>query len=206
MRTILAAIYEPLFSQHSHGFRPGRSCHTALEGIRNNWTGVKWLIEVDVRGFFDNIDHDILLKLIARRIDDPRFVGLIEQMLKAGCLDDWVFERTYSGTPQGGVVSPILANIYLHELDMFMAEMKAGFDRGHEATRASGLCSPGVSRIAASAVRSTPSAPMARMSTVIRACMKRIKAVETERRAVPSVDPMDPTSAACAIAAMPTTS
>jgi retron-type reverse transcriptase len=106
VRTILAAIYEPVFSQRSHGFRPGRSCHTELEEIRNTWTGVKWLIEVDVREFFDNIDHDILLRLLERRIDDPRFIGLIGQMLKAGCLDDWVYERTYSGTPQGGVVSP----------------------------------------------------------------------------------------------------
>lgn len=72
VRTILAAIYEPVFLQQSHGFRPGRSCHTALEEIRNTWTGVKWLIEVDVRGFFDTIDHDILLRLLARRIDDPR--------------------------------------------------------------------------------------------------------------------------------------
>src|SRR3546814_1895769 len=70
---ILAAIYEPVFSKHSHGFRAGHSCHTALEEIRKTWTGVKWLIEVDVRGFFDNIDHDILLGLLARRIDDPVF-------------------------------------------------------------------------------------------------------------------------------------
>ena len=116
-RMILAAIYEPVFSKHSHGFRAGRSCHTALEEIRKTWTGAKWLIEVDVRGFFDNIDHDVLLGLLARRIDDPVFIDLIGTMLKAGCMDEWKFERTYSGTPQGGVISPLLANIYLHELD-----------------------------------------------------------------------------------------
>ena len=76
-RMVLAAIYEPVFSKHSHGFRAGHSCHTALEEIRKTWTGVKWLIEVDVRGFFDNIDHDILLGLLARRIDDPVFIDLI---------------------------------------------------------------------------------------------------------------------------------
>ena len=114
---ILAAIYEPVFSQHSHGFRAGRSCHTALEEIRNTWTGVKWLIEVDVRGFFDNIDHDVLLGLLARRIDDPVFIDLIGTMLKAGCMDEWKFERTYSGTPQGGVLSPLLATVYLHRID-----------------------------------------------------------------------------------------
>jgi len=191
VRTILAAIYEPLFSQHSHGFRPGRSCHTALEGIRDNWTGVKWLIEVDVRGFFDNIDHDILLKLIARRIDDPRFVGLIEQMLKAGCLDDWAFERTYSGTPQGGVVSPILANIYLHELDMFMAEMKAGFDRGTR-RRAHPDYAALVYRVRGLRREIDALRADGADESLIRACMKRIKAVNTERRRIPSVDPMDP--------------
>ncbi|WP_231565382.1 reverse transcriptase domain-containing protein [Sphingomonas sp. Ant H11] len=123
-RIVLAQIYDPVFSRHSHGFRTGRSCHTALEEIRNTWTGMKWLIEVDVRGFFDNIDHDILLRLLSKRIDDPRFIGLIEKMLKAGVMDDWTFERTYSGTPQGGVISPLLANIYLHELDEFMEEMR----------------------------------------------------------------------------------
>jgi group II intron reverse transcriptase/maturase len=106
VRTILEAIYEPVFLPQSHGFRSGRSCHTALEEIRDTWTGTKWLIEVDVRGFFDNIDHGILLKLLEKRINDPRFVGVIEGMLKAGYLEDWVFERTYSGTPQGGVVTP----------------------------------------------------------------------------------------------------
>lgn len=191
VRTLLAAIYEPLFSQHSHGFRPGRSCHTALEGIRDTWTGVKWLIEVDVRGFFDNIDHDILLKLIARRIDDLRFVGLIEQMLKAGCLNDWVFERTYSGTPQGGVVSPLLANIYLHELDMFMAEMKAGFDRGKKRR-----AHPDYAALEYRVRRLRREIDALRSDgadeVLIRERMKRIKAVDKERRAVPSVDPMDP--------------
>jgi group II intron reverse transcriptase/maturase len=191
VRTILAAIYEPVFSQRSHGFRPGRSCHTALEEIRNTWTGVKWLIEVDVRGFFDNIDHDILLRLLARRIDDHRFVGLIEQMLKAGCLDDWVYERTYSGTPQGGVVSPILANIYLHELDSFMAEVKAGFDRG--ATR---RAHPGYAALTRRVLRLRREIDDLRArgadETEVRACLKRIKAVDKDRRTIPSVDPMDP--------------
>lgn len=191
VRTILAAIYEPVFSQHSHGFRPGRSCHTALEAIRDTWTGVKWLIEVDVRGFFDNIDHDILLRLLARRIDDPRFIGLIEQMLKAGCLDDWVFERTYSGTPQGGVASPILANIYLHELDLFMAEMKSGFDHG-----AKRRANPGYAALERRVLRLRRKIDALRAvradEAEVRACMKRIKAIDRERRTVPSVDPMDP--------------
>ncbi|WP_407123478.1 reverse transcriptase domain-containing protein [Bradyrhizobium sp. STM 3561] len=113
VRILLEAIYEPVFLDESHGFRPGRSCHTALKTIKKTWTGCKWLVEVDVRGFFDNIDHDILLELLRKRIDDDRFIGLIEGMLKAGYMEDWVYGRTYSGTPQGGVVSPLLANIYL---------------------------------------------------------------------------------------------
>lgn len=96
VRIILEAIYEPVFLDESHGFRPRRSCHSALELIKKTWTGCKWLIEVDVRGFFDNIDHDILLELLKRRIDDDRFIELIEGMLKAGYMEDWVFERTYS--------------------------------------------------------------------------------------------------------------
>ena len=77
VRTLLEQIYEPLFSQHSHGFRPGRSCHTALEQIRAVWTGVKWLVDVDVVGFFDNIDHDVLLGLLEKRIADQRFIALL---------------------------------------------------------------------------------------------------------------------------------
>ncbi|MGY3646636.1 group II intron reverse transcriptase/maturase [Bradyrhizobium sp. LM4.3] len=126
VRILLEAIYEPVFLNESHGFRPGRSCHTALKLIKKSWTGCKWLVEVDVRGFFDNIDHDILLGLLRKRIDDDKFIGLIEGMLKAGYMEDWVYGRTYSGTPQGGVVSPLLANIYLHELDQHMQNDEGG--------------------------------------------------------------------------------
>jgi group II intron reverse transcriptase/maturase len=191
VRTILEAIYEPMFSKHSHGFRPGHSCHTALEEIRNTWTGMKWLIEVDVRGFFDNIDHDILLQLLERRIDDPRFVGVIKDMLQAGCLDDWVFERTYSGTPQGGVVSPLLANIYLHELDLFMAEMRARFDRGAK-RRPFHRYTALERRIMRLRQKIDTLRAGGAGEIEIRECLQRIKTVETERRTVPSVDPMDP--------------
>ncbi len=132
VRSLLERIYEPVFSEHSHGFRAGYSCHTALDHIQDVWTGMKWFVDVDVVGFFDNIDHDILLELLRKRIDDERFIDLIRQMLKAGYVEDWTLHPTFSGTPQGGVVSPILANIYLHELDMFMAEMRAKFDKGKQ--------------------------------------------------------------------------
>jgi len=191
VRIILAAIYEPVFSKHSHGFRPNRSCHTALEEIRRTWTGVKWLIEVDVRGFFDNIDHDILLKLLSRRIDDPKFVGVIEAMLKAGCLDDWKFERTYSGTPQGGVVSPLLANVYLHELDSFMEEMRTSFDKGRERRTypAYVACSLRIGRLRKKIDATRASGAD---EAEVRTLRARIEAIEKERRQYPSVDPMDP--------------
>lgn len=130
VRLLLEQLYEPVFSKHSHGFRSGRSCHTALDSIRSVWTGVKWLVDVDVVGFFDNIDHDILMRLLQQRIADKRFLALISGMLKAGYMEDWVYHRTLSGTPQGGVVSPILANIYLHELDEFMQAKVVSFDKG----------------------------------------------------------------------------
>lgn len=130
VKILLEYVYEPIFSDRSHGFRKGRSCHTALEQIKYGWSGVKWLVEVDVSSFFDNVDHDILLNLLRRRIDDERLICLIGRMLKAGYMEDWTFNKTFSGTPQGGVISPILANIYLHELDEHMKAMKAEFDKG----------------------------------------------------------------------------
>jgi RNA-directed DNA polymerase len=130
VKILLELVYEPVFSPHSHGFRRNRSCHTALCGIQDTWTGVKWLVDVDVVGFFDNIGHGILLDLLRKRIADERFIRLIGQMLAAGYVEDWIRHPTFSGTPQGGVVSPILANVYLHELDEFVGTMKAEFDRG----------------------------------------------------------------------------
>jgi group II intron reverse transcriptase/maturase len=129
VRIILERIYEPVFSKDSHGFRPNRSCHTALSQIQY-WSGVKWLIDFDVQGFFDNLDHNILLSALEKKIDDRKFINLIKNLLRAGLMDNWKFQRTYSGVPQGGICSPILANCYLHELDKFMEEMKRKFDRG----------------------------------------------------------------------------
>lgn len=132
VKLVLEQIYEPIFSHQSHGFRPGRSCHTALASIQKTWAGTVWLVEADIAGFFDNIDHDILLDLLRRRIDDERFLKLIRGMLKAGYLENWRWHETYSGTPQGGVVSPLLANIYLHELDDYMNALITRFNRGKE--------------------------------------------------------------------------
>lgn len=130
IRTLLEAIYEPIFRDTSHGFRPKRSCHTALRDIDILFTGTKWFIEGDIKGCFDNINHHILLKLLQKRIKDEKFLRLLNKFLKSGYMEDWVYHKTYSGTPQGGIMSPILANIYLHELDKFMESLKNGFDKG----------------------------------------------------------------------------
>lgn len=130
LRMILEAIYENSFEKTSHGFRPDKSCHTALNQIQRNFTGTKWFIEGDIKGFFDNIDHNKMIEILSKRIKDERFLRLIRKFLKAGYLEDWKYHNTYSGTPQGGIISPILANIYLDQLDKFMNEMKKSFDKG----------------------------------------------------------------------------
>ncbi|MEW6734292.1 MAG: reverse transcriptase/maturase family protein, partial [Acidobacteriota bacterium] len=131
VRIILEMIYEPIFSENSHGFRPGYSCHTALEHI-NTWTGTVWLIEFDIKGFYDNIDHTIMVQILEKKIDDARFLQIIRRMLRAGYMEDWKFHKTYSGAPQGSIVSPILANVYLNELDNFILDLK--YDRGKKRT------------------------------------------------------------------------
>lgn len=190
VKTVLENIYEPVFAETSHGFRKGRSCHTALENIERTWTGVKWLVEVDISDFFGNIDHDVLLNLLKKRIDDADFLKLVQRMLTAGCMDQGTFIPTFSGTPQGGVISPLLANVVLHELDEFMAGMKGAFDKGE---------------------RRQPHAEYQRLTIEIRkkrlqintrqrngkldevpGLLRQIKELEKQRSAYPSQDEMDP--------------
>ena len=120
VRLILEAYYEPRFSGRSHGFRKGRGCHTALGEIQRTWTGTVWFIEGDISDCFGSFDHEILLRILAENIHDQRFLRLVRNMLKAGYLEDWEYHDTLSGTPQGGVVSPILSSIYLDKLDQFV--------------------------------------------------------------------------------------
>jgi group II intron reverse transcriptase/maturase len=120
VRLLLEAYYEPRFSRNSHAYRPGKGCHTALRSVQDSWTGTAWFVEGDISGCFDNIDHQRLLRIISGKITDQRFLRLIGNMLKAGYLEDWTFHETLSGTPQGGVTSPVLCNIYLHELDNYI--------------------------------------------------------------------------------------
>jgi len=120
VRLLLEAYYEPRFSRHSHGFRPGRGCHTALRDVAEVWQGTTWFIEGDIADCFGSLDHDTMIEILAEHIHDNRFLRLIRNMLTAGYLEDWKWGSTLSGAPQGGVVSPVLSNIYLHKLDEFV--------------------------------------------------------------------------------------
>lgn len=132
LRMVLEAVYEPVFLETSHGFRPGKSCHTALCYARYNLNGTRWFIEGDIKGCFDSISHEVLIRCIQKKIKDARLMKLIYKFLKAGYLEDFVYHNTYSGCPQGGIISPILANIYLHELDLYVAELSKGFKKPYK--------------------------------------------------------------------------
>lgn len=130
VRMILGAIYEGSFEDTSHGFRPNKSCHTALRQIQNRFTRCKWFVEGDIKGFFDHIDHEVMIQTLQKRIADERFLRLIRKFLRAGYMESTQLHATYSGTPQGGIISPILANIYLDQLDKYMKEYKQAFAKG----------------------------------------------------------------------------
>lgn len=132
VRMLLESIYENSFEDTSHGFRPNKSCHTALRMIQNRFTRCKWFVEGDIKGFFDNIDHNVMIGILRKRIKDERFLRLIRKFLNAGYMEDNQVHQSYSGTPQGGIISPILANIYLDQFDKYMAEFKKRFDRGNK--------------------------------------------------------------------------
>lgn len=120
IRLILEAYYESRFSDRSHGFRPGRGCHTALREVAKTWTGTTWFIEGDISDCFSRLNHEVMVKILSEKVHDNRFLRLIRNMLEAGYLEDWTWGATLSGAPQGGVVSPALSNIYLDRLDKFV--------------------------------------------------------------------------------------
>jgi group II intron reverse transcriptase/maturase len=131
VRLLLEAYYEPQFSARSHGFRTGRGCHTALDEVASTWTGTTWFIEGDIADCFGSLDHEVMIAILAEHIQDKRFLNLVEGMLRAGYLEDWKWHATHSGAPQGGVVSPILSNIYLDRLDNFVEqELVPAWTRG----------------------------------------------------------------------------
>nr|WP_236038220.1 reverse transcriptase/maturase family protein [Ktedonobacter robiniae] len=123
LEALFEALYEPQFSTHSHGFRPQRGCHTAFNEIVTTWTGDRWFLEGDISKCFERIDHQTLLSILRRKIHDNRFLRLIQNLLQAGYLEDWRYNETLSGTPQGGPLSPLLANIYMNELDQYVEQV-----------------------------------------------------------------------------------
>jgi len=136
IRLLLEAYYEPQFSKHSHGFRPKRGCHTALMEIKCTHRGTKWFIEGDISKCFDSFDHGVMVAILRERIEDERFIQLIENLLKAGYMEDWEWNATYSGTPQGGGLSPLLSNIYLDRLDQFVERVLIpSYHQGEERQR-----------------------------------------------------------------------
>jgi len=133
IRSILEPYFEAKFRDSSHGFRPGRGCHTVLASCKKKFKGANWFIEGDIKGCFDNIDHDALIDILRESIDDERFLRLIRDMLEAGYLEDWTRHETQSGSPQGGVLSPLLANVYMHKLDEFVEDvLQPRYTRGKQ--------------------------------------------------------------------------
>jgi group II intron reverse transcriptase/maturase len=177
VRLLLEAYYEPTFSGRSHGFRPGKGCHTALREMQRTWTGTVWFIEGDISDCFGSLNHEITLKILTEKIHDNRFLRLIANMLKAGYLEDWKYHETLSGSPQGGVVSPILSNIYLHKLDAYVETVlipqytRGKHRRGNPEYR-----------------RRTHQMALARR----RGDRETVRALRRETRQLPSVDPQDP--------------
>jgi len=177
VRLLLEAYYEPQFSDRSHGFRKGRGCHTALREIREVWKGTTWFIEGDISDCFGSLDHSVMAAILAERIHDQRFLRLIRHMLKAGYLEDWEYHDTLSGCPQGGVVSPILSNIYLHKLDEYVErELIPQYTRGDRR------------KVNPEYNRGKARQNYARK----RGDRAKARALEKELRSIPSRDTMDP--------------
>jgi group II intron reverse transcriptase/maturase len=177
IRMVLSAYYEPQFSEASHGLRAERGCHTALQSIMHTWNGTKWFIEGDIKGCYDEIDHGKLLEVVGRNIKDQRLLKLLRGMLEAGYLEDWRYHQTHSGTPQGGVISPLLANIFLNELDRYVEEeLIPQYTRGERRRR-----NPAYERLTQAMARAKKEGNT-----------ERYKALEKQRRRLPSGDPNDP--------------
>ena len=176
IRLLLDAYYEPQFSDRSHGFRPGRGCHTALTQIANTWSGTNWFIEGDIADCFGSLDHSVMLGILGEKIHDGRFLGLMRNMLQAGYLEDWEWNTTLSGVPQGGVASPVLSNIYLHRLDEFVETVLIP-----EYTRGEHRASNPAYREVLNAIRRAHR----------RGDRQRVRALRQQLRLLPSVDPQD---------------
>jgi group II intron reverse transcriptase/maturase len=176
LRALLEAYYEPQFRESSHGFRPQRGCHTALTRI-HQWKAVTWFIEGDISKCFDRIDHEILLRIIVEKIHDGRLLRLIAELLKAGYLENWRWHTTLSGSPQGGVISPLISNIYLDRLDAYVEdELVPQYTRGDVRRR-----NPQYVLLRKAAYRAKK-----------REDRERWQQIRVAMRTMPSIDPYDP--------------
>lgn len=135
VKLLLESIYEDTFSDTSHGFRPNKSCITALSHVKINFTGVKWFIEGDIKSYFDMVDHHTLISILRRRIKDEYFIALIWKFLRAGYVENGILHVPDKGLHQGSLISPVLANIYLNEFDQYMDSYKTSFDTGKKRKR-----------------------------------------------------------------------
>lgn len=173
---LLEPYCEQRFSNLSHGLRPNRGCHSALREIPYKWTGTVWPIEGDIKGCFDNIGHQTLLEIIRRDIHDGRLEKLLKDLLAAGYLEDRRYHDTLSGTPQGGIISPLLANIYLNELDKYVEDTLIRAYTTGERRRAN----PAYTRIHG-LIREAEQ----------RAAFHEVKCLKQSRRPLMSADPVD---------------
>jgi|BarGraIncu00222A_1022003.scaffolds.fasta_scaffold06321_3 group II intron reverse transcriptase/maturase len=177
VRLLLEAYYEPQFSDRSHGYRPGRGCHTALREVADTWTGTSWFIEGDISQCFDRLDSRVMLETLGEKIHDNRLLRLIGQLLAAGYLEDWVWNATLSGVPQGGVLSPCLSNIYLNRLDRFVEMVLIpGYTRGVLRKH-----NPEYARVQRALARARRRGDHA-----------EVRALQKQLRSLPSLDPHDP--------------
>jgi group II intron reverse transcriptase/maturase len=177
VRLILEAYYDVQFSDRSHGFRPGRGCHTALREVASTWKGTHWFVEGDISDCFGSLDHEVMLQVLAEKILDGRFLQLISRMLTAGYLEDWRWNATLSGAPQGGVASPILSNIYLDRLDRFVEhQLMPEYTRGALRRR-----DPAYQQVTDQITRARRRGDMA-----------TVHELRQQQRRLPSLDPGDP--------------
>jgi group II intron reverse transcriptase/maturase len=177
IRLLLEAYYDVGFSDRCHGFRPHRGCHTALREIVEVWKGTHWFIEGDISNCFGSLDHQVMASILAEKLHDGRLLRLIANMLQAGYLEDWRYNATLSGAPQGGVASPILSNIYLDRLDRFVEQQLLPV-YNHGRRRRSNPAYQAVEDAIARAKR--------------RGDREAVRALRRQRRSLPSQDPNDP--------------
>jgi group II intron reverse transcriptase/maturase len=189
---IMENIYEPIFSTHSHGFRPGKSCHTALQDFRKHWTGIKWVIEGDIKGCYDNVNHHILINILRRKIKDERFIQLIWKLIRAGVEENGVREKTKIGTPQGGILSPILANIYLHELDEHLVTLSKEISSASDKDKKRPNPEYKHIQYEINRLKTHGSKGEKVKGKLNKDELIKLKSLGKELRTIPSMDPMDP--------------